>query len=267
MKTWLVLAMTALTADAQATGVRRVYSYSPSYGCNYYQPAYAAPVQQYAAPSYCPPTYQQTYCPPVEYQYPVQKVIAQEVAVAPFVITVPVDTKAVPVHAYGSPYYYSIADSYREKAYLRDLLREELRGLMGQAPPQPYGNPAPAQPPQRQQAPPPAAKGGPQAWVPDETTPPELQAKVIAAYKGRGACLNCHGADGKASGPGGREFRLVVQAGQELKLARQTADKGWKIYGMSSIGMMPPAAAQDANKAMEAAHLPALLQYVTQLAE
>ena len=103
-----MLALSILTVNAPAQGYN-YYNYSPNcYSC------------------YSAPNYQQHY----EKVYPAQKVVAQEIAVAPLIVTVPVESKAVPVHAYGSPYYYSVSEAYREKAYLREVLREELRNLL-----------------------------------------------------------------------------------------------------------------------------------------
>lgn len=202
---------------------------------------YQFPVQQ--VQHTCAPV-QQTYTP--EYQYPVQKVIAQDIAIAPLIITVPVDSKAVPVHAYGNPYYYSVSNAYQEKAYIREMIRDELRAFTGQVQQQQR-----VYPPQQQNAP--SAITQQEQEVLDDVTPADLQQKLLTAYNGKGNCLSCHG-NGQASG----KFRLTNEAGQLLK---KSSDKRWKIYGMASVGAMPPAAASDSQKAMEAANLPTLLQY------
>lgn len=260
-------------------------------------PYYGSPVTTYGTPAPTPSYHvqPQTYVPPgyepAQPYYPAQKVVAQEISVAPLIVTVPVDSKAVPAYAYGNPYYYSVSEAYREKAYLRDLLREELKnaGLSSSAVAsatttgtagnttlrqlqQALGTPpAVTQPPAVTAPPavtPPARAEQQTAWVPDGVTPADLQKKVLAAYQGKGNCLNCHGAEGPAQGPRRKEFRLVVSDGKGgLLLARQPSDKRWKIYGMASVGAMPPAAANDATKAMEATHLPALLQYAAQQGE
>jgi mono/diheme cytochrome c family protein len=186
------------------------------------------------------------------YQIPVQKVVVNDVAVAPLVVTVPVDSKAVHIGQYGVPYYYSVGDAYREKAFIRQVIREELQAFAAGNVPQPN-----AQQPGVGQQPAPPQKGNTQPAVEqdvvDDVTPPDLQQKVLAAYAGKGNCLACHG-NGQASG----KFRLTNETGQLLK---KSSDKRWKIYGMASVGAMPPAAANDASKAMEAANLPVLLQY------
>lgn len=204
---------------------------------------------------YQPPkvTYQAPTVGRLNYHVPVQKVVANDIAAAPLIVTVPVDSHAVPVGQYGSPYYYTVGDAYREKAYIRDVIREELRALVGGNPPQPT---APAgYPPKGPAAPQPgqATQPQPEADAIDDVTPPDLQQKVVAAYGGKGNCLGCHG-NGQASG----RFKLTNEAGQLLK---KSSDKRWKIYGMASVGAMPPSAANDASKAMEAANLPVLLQY------
>lgn len=209
--------------------------------CYSYRGVPAAPVvvqhQQYADHNY--------------YQIPVQKVVVQDVAVAPLVVTVPVDSKAVPIGNYGVPYYYSVGDAYREKAFIRQVIREELQAFANGNTPQPNApQPGVGQPP------PPKTGTQPPAVeqdVIDDVTPPDLQQKVLAAYAGKGNCMACHG-NGQASG----KFRLTNESGQLLK---KSSDKRWKIYGMASVGAMPPAAANDASKAMEAANLPVLLQY------
>jgi mono/diheme cytochrome c family protein len=253
-------------AGAQYQSQPSCYSY---YGCNQYRP------QPYYQPNYYQPNYyQQPY-----YQqpyYPAQKVIAQEIAVAPLIVTVPVESRGVPAQAYGAPFYYSAHEAYKEKAYLREVLREELRGILTggtgvqqqnqvaaltqKLQPQAQ-TPAAPQPQAQTQAP--AGDGFyPQKLVADDVTPADLQQQVIAAYNGKGGCLSCHGATGRASGPKGNEFRLVVDDGKGgVALAKLPSDKRWKTYGMSSVGAMPPTAANDANKAMEPSFLPVLLKY------
>lgn len=193
------------------------------------------------------------------YSYPVQKVVAHDVAVAPLYVTVPVAVKAVPVQYYATPYYYSYGEAYREKASLRDVIREELRSALGQDPKE---RPAPQRAPGHTK---PEGTGKtdtpvtPQAAVPDDDTPAELQAKVLAAYQGKGNCLSCHG------DAGANKFKLAMSdARGDLRLLKQPSDKRWKIYGMSSSGVMPPAAQNDADKAMEVQHLPAILEYAAQ---
>lgn len=186
------------------------------------------------------------------YNYYAHKVVANDVAVAPLIVTVPVESRAVPVYAYGSAYYYSVSEAYREKAYIREVIREELKAFAGGNAPQPDARPpSPAVVPAPKGGPPITA--GPEPEVLDDVTPPDLQQKLLTAYQGKGNCLSCHG-NGQASG----KFRLTNEQGQLLKLS---SDKRWKVYAMSSVGAMPPSAASDASKAMEAANLPVLLQY------
>jgi mono/diheme cytochrome c family protein len=278
------MVLAALLALAAAGTVRAQYNPAgcyPYYGYRQYAPTY------YQAPAYPPQpyyhqeqTYEQPYSPPYEKVYPAQKVLAQEIAVAPLIVTVPVDSKAVPVQAYGSPYYYSVSEAYREKAHLRDVLREELRSLLttggsaattttttatAQAAQQTAVQGLQAQQMLAQPPPPPQVPAAvAEKSEPDDQTPAELQAKVVAAYKGKGNCLSCHGIDGQ-SGPKGKPFRLVLDDGKGGQVLRKlTSDRRWKIYGMASVGAMPPAAANDANKARESTHLPALLQYAAQ---
>lgn len=191
--------------------------------------------------------YQQTY--------PTQKIVSpyvQGIAYAP----VAVDSYAVPVQAYAPAYYYSVGDAYREKAYIRDVIREELRALVSGTVPAtntpaasvtaPTNRPAPVSSKQKTGA------------VPDDITPADIQQKVIAAYQGRANCLSCHGAGASPKG----DLRLVLEDGAGgIKLVRYDSPMRWKIYGMASVGAMPPAAANDASKAMETNHLPNLLQY------
>lgn len=204
----------------------------------------------------CPPAYQPAAV--------VQRVVAADVT--PLYVTVPVESQAIAVQAYGVPYYYSVGDAYREKAYLREVIREELRSAGGQAQGVQAPRPVGVQP-QYQQQPPQAPQGVQQPQqpqqasqpVPDDATPPDLQQKVLAGYNESG-CLSCHGPGPNASGAKGKSFSLVTDDGRLLK---KSADKRWKIYGMASVGAMPPSAANDASKAMKSAHLPALLQYAS----
>lgn len=208
-------------------------------------------------PSCLPPLFnrRQHYHQPVYHQqvhYPVQKVIAQEIAVAPLIVTVPIDSRAVPIQAYGAPYYYSVGDAYQQKALLREVIREELRSFTGN------GHTQPVQPPVVK--PPMPMNGGakPVSWLVDDATPADLQTKVLEAFTSKVNCVKCHG--GGAEDKGG--FKLVLPDGQGgYRLTKQPSDKRWKIYGMASVGAMPPEAAADAAKAMESKFLPDLLRY------
>jgi hypothetical protein len=248
----VILALLIVTAPASAFFRRNV---SVCRSCNTYQP-----VQTFAQPTYSQPVYQpQNYVQPAPYYppYPVQKVIAQGIQVAPLFVNVPVDSHAVPVQHFNTPYYYSVGQAYQEKAYMRDLLREELRNLLGQG----SGTIKPGQP-QQQQIVTPKPSSDTTAFIPDTTTPLDLQKKVIEAYSGRANCISCHGATGGAQGPKGQPFRLVVEdGGGNLFLSKFNGDKRYKIWAMSMSGLMPPSAVNDASKAMEVSHLPVLQQY------
>lgn len=228
------------------------YNYQPYYGYQQNYQNYQNQYQNY----YNYNQYQQQYYQPY---YPAQKVYANEIAVAPLIVTVPVESKAVPVHAYGSPYYYSASDAYKEKAYMREVIREEFRNLLNtdksttnksSTNSNTNKSTTPATPSK-------SKTNEPQAMVPDTTTPQDLQQKVLAAYSGKANCVSCH-IDG-----GSNPFKLVMDDGKGNNiLVKQTRERKWMIYGMASVGAMPPAAVNDSNKAMEAVHLPNLLQYV-----
>lgn len=191
--------------------------------------------------------------PAVTYAQPVQKIVAQDAS--PALVTVPVASQGMPVEAFGASYYYTVNEAYREKAYLREVIREELRAVIGvspQQPAQPYAQPPavlPSSPATTQTA----------ALRPDDTTPPDLQAKVLAAFQGRAGCINCHGPN---KGAGGLRLALADQQGR-LRLVALPADKKWKIYGMATSGMMPPTAVNDAAKIMESVNFPAILQWAS----
>ena len=250
-----VLSLLILLPAAQAQSYGH-NSYAFNHACypSYSYYSYSAPTH-YGHQTYNHSYHQQHY----QYQYPVQKVVAQEIAVAPLIVTVPVDSKAVPVQAYGAQYYYSVGEAYQQKAAIRDVIREELRALVGGGGGAPLPTPggraevktAPAT------APATAAVTGP-SDAPDTTTPAELQTKVLAAFQGKANCVSCHGAGASLSG----NFRLVKDDGKGgYQLVALSSDKRWKTYAMSSVGAMPPAAAADASKAMESEHLPSLLQW------
>lgn len=214
----------------------------------------------------CPTPYPPTYYPgpyPPAYQpgYPVQKVIANDIALAPLIVTVPVDSKAIPVHAFGNPNYYSVGDAYREKAYMRDAVKEavrdELKALLGgqTTAPQPV-----AQQPRAEQQKAPVGQPAGDTDEPDTTTPQELQQKVLAAYAGRSGCVNCH-TGAAAQGPKGKPYRLVSDDG---KLLKKSSEKRARLYLVIIGAQMPPGSDRDPNKTMEAAHLPAIFQYAAQ---
>lgn len=224
----------------------------------------------YQQQTYVQPTYQhqQTY-------YPAQKVIANDIAVAPLIVTVPVVMPsvpiahaAVPIEAYGQAFSYSTEAAYSADARTRKIFREELARVLPQiqqsAPAAPMMLPpqAPAVPMTPQL--PPAAPSAPLAAnpaIPDTTTPADLQVKVLDVFKSKN-CLLCHGAAGTAKGSNGAEFRLVMDDGKGgLLLRQQSSDRRWKTFGMCSVGAMPPVAANDATKAVEPDKLQVLLNY------
>lgn len=233
------------------------------------------------------PTYQQTYSyvQPIQTVYPVQKIIAQEIAVAPLIVTVPVDHAAVPVAAYNTPFYYSGSDMYAAKNSVRDVVRDELKSaiplmvsqiVQQMQMQQPSPAPQPVPPPIPQFNPPqlpPSVKVGNTAdlppgvlkgledaggVVPDDVTPPDLQKEILTSCS---SCLQCHPATGKASGPNGTQFRLAFDTGKGLVLPKYKSDKRWKIYGMAAVGAMPPSAVADASKRLDENALNALLKY------
>jgi hypothetical protein len=184
------------------------------------------------------------------FHHNVQRIVVVDQNATPIVVAVPV-AEAVPVSAQllGLPYYYSAGERYSQQAMLRQIIKEELRSLQtapAPNPPQP-GNGAPVKSPN--------TKGDSPigSGEPDNETPADLQAAIINAFKGKGNCLACHG-NGQAQGG----LRLT---GSDGKLIKLSSDKKWKVYGMSASGWMPPAARNDASKAMEAEHLPNLLKW------
>lgn len=194
--------------------------------------------------------------------YPAQKVIAQEIFVAPLIVTVPIEYKAIPIQAYGVNHYWSVQESYQQKAMLRDVVREELRNFMnapgGAAPAPAYQHqPGPAY--QHQPVTPVAPAGVrklPDLGVDNETSD-DIAKPVIAAFSV--SCMRCHGATEKLQG----NLRLAhVMPDGTYKLAKQSSERRWMAYGMASTGVMPPEAKTDASKAMSQEKLPALLKWV-----
>jgi mono/diheme cytochrome c family protein len=201
-------------------------------------------------------------CAPVQVQ---AQVVHQPVYQAPYEVRTLQNLVVVPLqvdtyYTYPAPLtvpaqslYYSVTEAYQhqvvQKRLIREAIREELRMHMLEA--EPKGKIAPMDPP----APMPVTKT---PLGPDASTPVELQREVLAAYQA-GGCVRCHGPDSKGKGS---EFKLVLAAPDgKLSLARQNADKRWKIYAMASVGAMPPEAANDAALALDAKHLPALLRF------
>jgi hypothetical protein len=234
----------------------RYQSYTPYYG--YYSPSYS-----YYSPSYYN-YYSPSYETPVAYKdYVVQKVVAQEVAVAPLIVTVPVISYGVPIQNYGVGHYYSVQENYQQRANLREVVREELRaalaGLNGNGNGT-YQQPPRQQPQQQQQLPKeePASKGQRSDLGKDAVTPKDLAAKIVKAFTDTG-CLGCHGG-AKING----NLRLAYDESGVVTLARQSKERRWMIYGQASTGVMPPAARDDATKAMKQEHLPDLLRWVLQ---
>ena len=263
-----VLCVLSTSANAYAFG-RRVCGVS----CYHAAPVYYNPPQQV-----------------VSFYAPVQKIVTS--TIAPLITSVPVNTAAYPEYASGGAYaytppaaltgYYSGMAAQGQQVYnasgvnvdaIRAVFREEFARICQQG-----GQPAPtpALPPNTGTAAPPAPAPSP-APAPDppttnnttplymteqgDSTPPDVAQAVLKAFMGKANCVSCHGGGGKLSG----DFRLVWpgEAGG-YRLANLPADKRWKVYGMASVGAMPPAAATDASKAMEADYLPALLKWAAQ---
>jgi len=203
--------------------------------------------------TYYQPTYQSS-----GYNYytaPVQKVVAQEVVVAPLVVTVPVVSYAVPIQAYGATHYYSVHDAYQQRAAIRDVIREELRNYLatqGQpvAPGATY-TPPPAVAPAPMIQPPVTQSGVRTDLGIDDKGDPQ----VIAAFVG--TCYKCHGGSMGTKG----NLRLLYEQNGNYALAKHGKERKWMIYGQASTGVMPPEAVNDGSKALKQEYLPALLKW------
>lgn len=207
-----------------------------------YQPAVA--VQQHYA---------------VQQNYAVQKVIAQDIAVAPLVVTVPVDYRATPVQAYGYPYYYSIRDTVSEDTRIRDIIREELRKFAVEAQPVKEKVPPPMQVPKQ----PVEQNSEPQVKkvTIDTKTPEELREKIITAFTAQPSnCYKCHGQGGRAS----KGLVLVTEYNNKLELVELDVKTRALVYTFCEAGIMPPAARDDASKAMPAQYHADLLKWASQ---
>lgn len=177
--------------------------------------------------------------------YAYQKVTASEIAVAPYIVTVPVDSRQVPIQNYGVGHYWSVQEAYQQKQLIRDAVREELRSMIGGGSQAPTLPTAPTQPSQPSNNKPPAAGKVTDLGV-DNETPAEISQPLIASMNQN--CFKCHGAvEGDLKG--GLRLLYKDNAGA-LKLAKQTDDRKWRIFGEMSTGLMPPSAAQDATKAV-----------------
>jgi hypothetical protein len=174
--------------------------------------------------------------------YYAQKVVAQEIAVAPLIVTVPVDSAAVPIANYGVNHYWSVQEAYQQQQSIRAAVREELRAILGAQPQQPFTN-TPQPQPQPTPAPAPATKVTDLGI--DTSTPTEVAQPLIASMNQN--CFKCHGAvENDLKG----NLRLLYKDANGLRLAQQTVDRKWHIYGVASTGIMPPSAQQDATKAV-----------------
>ncbi len=173
--------------------------------------------------------------------YAYQKVVAQEIAVAPYIVTVPVDSRQVPIQNYGVGHYWSVQESYQQKQLIRDAVREELRAVLGGQTAQP--STVPAQPATNPLT---ALANKVTDLGVDTTTPAEVSQPLIASMNQ--FCFKCHGAV-DADIKGG--LRLLIRGSDgTLKLAKQTDDRKWRIFGEMSTGLMPPASQQDTSKAV-----------------
>lgn len=252
--TFLVILCLSQIANAQCRIVRGGRFGIRQTSCNFV----AAPVvvqQQVVRHSYY--ANQAYVAPVVARNYAVQKIVTQDVAL----VAVPVVTYAVPIQAYNAAHYYSVQESYQQKATIRDVIREELRAFMGNAAPNtpstPARQPAPGSPPLYSKEKPADAKKATDLGK-DATTPKEIADPVIKAFKDA-TCLNCHNGTQVKGG-----LRLTYEEGGVTTLAKQTPERRWVVYGQASTGVMPLEARNDATKAMKQEDLPSVLRWVLQ---
>lgn len=152
------------------------------------------------------------------------------------------------------PYYWSVTEAYQQKAMLREVVREEMQSFFSkpvstqqvvpQQPVQPPSKKIDALPPQKQTI----------NWEPDTLTPPDIQATVLEAFNS--ACISCHGGGGKDS----KGLKLVLpKPDGGYALTALPPDKHWTVYGMVSVGAMPPGARNDPQKRLPSKYMQALL--------
>ena len=243
MKTLAIFLLFVVCLDPSRCTAQGYY-YPGQYQGGYYQAPSNTYYQPYA--NYPPPPYLQ------------QKIIAQPIQAAPLVVTVPIATQAVPIQYYGPTHYYSVQEAYQQRALIREIIREEIRNYL-----QGVGSTTPMSHPQSQPQSKPATVM-PQSSKKvfdlgvDNVTDPQIAQAVVNSWK-KATCLNCHsGADNELSG----KLRLAYVENGQYALAKQSDERAWKIYGMMSTGMMPPAAVKDASKIAPQDTLVPVLQWV-----
>lgn len=200
--------------------------------------------------------------PPCQNIYQLQqpaarKILAQEVAVAPYVVTVPVVPAAVPVTAYNVTHYYSAQEYYQNRSAMRTLVREELYNLFGsQGAPSGTTPPALTQPKEPLRSP----YGRPPALLQQEGADTEIPLDIatpVLNVISKNGCLSCHsGAENK----GGLRLAYTQPDGSRL-LTKFDRNYPWVVYGHVSAGIMPPAAQKDAKHAVSFDDIKPLLKW------
>lgn len=214
-------------------------------------------VSNYSYPSYS--TYTPTYAPvTTQSYYPVQKIIAQEVIVEPLIVTVPVVPLAVPISQYGAQHYYSVQQTYQDRASLRALLREELQNLMAQPQQQQQQPYTPPMQPLKKDPVQNLEKSSTSNWrYGGPVTPEPLASEMVKIFNK--SCVTCHGPDNQNPSGG---LRLMENGTNGVALPSFSLAMKWQIYGMASTGVMPPSAAKDPAKAVELEALNTMLKWV-----
>jgi len=168
-----------------------------------------------------------------------EKVFASNLIATPIVVSVPVQSYAVPIQQYGSQHYTSALNHYAIRQAVRQAIAEvQAQQLQAPAVAQPQKQPEPAQ-------------------VQAQPSDGADSSAIRQMFTQR--CVSCHGARKEVSGG----FHLVWrdESGQ-LRWKTLTPEQRKSIFFEVSTGSMPKEAQTDESKAIDQNLLPALAEWV-----
>lgn len=169
---------------------------------------------------------------------PEQKIIVQNLAATPVIITVPVDSHAVPIQSFNVPFYYSASDAFSLRSAVRETIREEIKKLKEELKIRDENESG-----KRNEE-----ENGNGFKVSD----------LGRVFGGAARCFACHADQDPPAGG----FRLATRLSTgEYKIEPLSPGKKWMVYGAAAGGWMPPSASSNPSQRVRSDHLEILRRW------